>query len=562
MRVLLVLMVISGVAHAAPPSAYQCKPGTTKQGAGCTCPAGYQDRRDGSNTAICYARNPPSKAPPPRGGSSARIPFQVSSPAITLVAKPLPPLAPSTTGGADYNAAWTLVRAGKLQAGFDALKPLRVTADLVRVYVEFGVPDRAVEMFTSIDPAQAATMADTLGALYLAKPNADAAAAVYRSLSSAYPTHADRCRWLDSAARATAASGATLADKAAAATALVAEAKRVKSASCRTLAATLLTDLARWLHADGVRADKLDMQQTAESLYRLYLASFVDLSTENAFYLAELLWTRASKDTTPAAWEAAAIAFTEATKLGKLPGNLTKEAAYAAILAWKKALEVDTRVKAPVIAVDDKPTPLDARDQKLIETLDLYIATVTNPNDAELPGVKFMKANILYRHNRFDDALPLLREIIKQHPSFEVAEYAVNLAIDALDRRRRFPEMLALVDDVLADAGFLNGKERLRELLLKLKRQGLLQRGIALEAEGTPAKAVECGRTFIEAYNADPLASDGEMMLGNALVCFEKGEAWANWLQVFAVYEKYFSKAARFAMFKAIVPLAKSKLTP
>jgi tetratricopeptide (TPR) repeat protein len=555
------LLVMSGVAHAAPPSSYQCTPGTAKQGVGCSCPAGYQDRRDGSNTAICYARHPPSKAALPREGSSARIPFQVSSPAITLVAKPLPPLAPSTTGNADYNAAWTQIRAGKLQAGFDALKPLRVNADLVRVYVEFGAPDRALDMFKSIDPAQASSMADNLGQLYLAKPNADSAAAVYRSLASAYPTHADRCRWLDAAARATSAGTTSLADKASAATALVAEAKRTKAPACRALAAALVTELARWLHADGVRADKLDMQTTAESLYRLYLASFVDLSTENAFYLAELLWTRASKNPTPATWEAAAVAFTEAAKLGKLPANLTKESAYAAILAWKNALKVDARVKAPITPPDDKPTPLDTREQKLVETLELYIATV-NANDPELPGVKFMKASLLYRHNRFDDAVPLLRDIVKQHPAFEVAEFAANLALDALNRARRFPEMLAFVDELLANPGFLNRKERLQDTLFKIKRQALLRRGMALEAEGTQAKAVECGRTFIEAYNADPVASDSEMMLGNALVCFEKGEAWAAWLQTFAVYEKYFAKAAQFSKFKAIVPIAKSKLTP
>lgn len=368
MRILLALVATARVAGAEPPSSYQCKPGTAKPGVGCACPAGYQDRRDGSNAAICYGRSP---------------------------AKPA--------------------------------------------------------------PAKATTRARTY------KPIAPAGAD-----SPSSPLH--------------------------------------------------------------------------------------------SLFLAEQEWTRAATLKTDVGWEAAANAFTAAIRTGKLGAALDKEAAYAAILAWKNAIASDPRVKQQVVQQDDSPKPVPPREARMIAALELYVVAIKDPNDDEVPGLKFMKANILRRYNRFDEALPIFLEILKQHPGHEVAEYAANLSLDILNRLGRFPQMLVLVDELLADAGFLANKDDLRDTLIKIKRQGLAKRAMALGAEGTPAKAIECGKTFIEQYNADPLASDNDMALFNAMVCFEKGEAWESSLEVFAVFERYFPKSRDFPKAKAMAAIAKTKL--
>ncbi len=64
MRSLLVLagLALVATAHARPPSGYQCAPGRSNPGVGCTCPITHVDKRDGENTAICAVRPPP---PPP-----------------------------------------------------------------------------------------------------------------------------------------------------------------------------------------------------------------------------------------------------------------------------------------------------------------------------------------------------------------------------------------------------------------------------------------------------------------------------------------------------------------
>lgn len=61
-RIAIVVTMLAGVASADAPSAYQCTPGTPKKGAGCTCPAGYADKRVDDNIAACIALPKPSEA--------------------------------------------------------------------------------------------------------------------------------------------------------------------------------------------------------------------------------------------------------------------------------------------------------------------------------------------------------------------------------------------------------------------------------------------------------------------------------------------------------------------
>lgn len=45
-----------------PPSGYQCAPGETNKGVGCTCPTTHVEKRDAENTATCVSRPPKPKA--------------------------------------------------------------------------------------------------------------------------------------------------------------------------------------------------------------------------------------------------------------------------------------------------------------------------------------------------------------------------------------------------------------------------------------------------------------------------------------------------------------------
>jgi uncharacterized protein len=55
-RIAILTVLLTSTARAGGPSAYQCSPGTAKAGVGCVCPAGYGEKRDAENTAICAKR--------------------------------------------------------------------------------------------------------------------------------------------------------------------------------------------------------------------------------------------------------------------------------------------------------------------------------------------------------------------------------------------------------------------------------------------------------------------------------------------------------------------------
>ncbi len=58
MRIVVLLLALTRVAFAAPPSGYQCAPGTVKKDVGCACPAGHAEKRDAENIATCVVAAP------------------------------------------------------------------------------------------------------------------------------------------------------------------------------------------------------------------------------------------------------------------------------------------------------------------------------------------------------------------------------------------------------------------------------------------------------------------------------------------------------------------------
>src|SRR5216110_1021822 len=99
-------------------------------------------------------------------------------------------------------------------------------------------------------------------------------------------------------------------------------------------------------------------------------------------------------------WENAAVAFTDVVKTNKVDAKLLKESAYAAVLGWKNALNVDPRQKEKVEIEDEKAPekkPIPERELKMIAAFDIYIKYIKDPKDDELVGMKFLKANIYRR---------------------------------------------------------------------------------------------------------------------------------------------------------------------
>jgi hypothetical protein len=93
---------------------------------------------------------------------------------------------------------------------------------------------------------------------------------------------------------------------------------------------------------------------------------------------------------------------------------------------------------------------------------------MADPADPDVPGLKFLSANMLHKW-RQPDALARLEALLREHRGDETAEYATNILLDALLRAGRVAEVTALVDELLGDSAFMAGKDALRQTLEKIR---------------------------------------------------------------------------------------------
>jgi tetratricopeptide (TPR) repeat protein len=453
--------------------------------------------------------------------------------------------------------------------------------DFVRAYAEIGKADKAYAAFQRVDQKYAFDMLEILADLYLSQGKSDKAIYVYQDLMKQAPTHKNVCLWQYNVAHATLSMvGAQNSDKVKQIENLVRlwgalKGKQVlpqsEAQECHDNAAAMSGELARAYHSESAKTKNPETLAYAEKLYKIYLQVFPDAEdfAQTQYFYAELIWSRAESEKNPRLstemWENAALAFTDVVKLGKVEPRLMKESAYAAVLGWKNALNVDPRVKqiADMDAPTDakaEPKPIPEREQKMLAAFDIYINYIKDPKDEELVGMKFLKANIYRRYNHYDEAIPIFMDILEHHKQHETAEYSANLLLDTYNSQKNYQAMLDLVNKLDGDAKFLEGKDDLKATLAKLKMQALRNAAIQKETEAKKtndyAKYTACGQAFLDIYNRNPEAPENDEVLYNAGVCFEEGKSISAAITAFNLLEKYFPSSKVTA--KAIARLGKA----
>lgn len=440
--------------------------------------------------------------------------------------------------------------------------------DFVRAYSEIGKADKAHDAFKRVDQKYAFTMLQLLADFYMEQGKSDKGIYIYRELMKVAPKDKNVCLWQYNVAHLMLSMpGASNADK-------VAEIQNLnrlwgalkntkvlpaaEAQECHDNAAAMSGELARAYHSESAKTKNPETLAYAEKLYKVYLEVFPEAPdyAQTQYYYAELLWSRAENEKNPRLqtelWENAAVAFTDVVKTGKLDAKMTKESAYAAVLGWKNALNVDPRVKQQA-EIDEgayknkdlnKPQPIPEREQKMLAAFDVYIKYIKDPKDDELVGMKFLKANMYRRYNHWDQALPLFHEILDKHSEHETAEFAANLLLDSYNRLQRYDDMLALADKLTANTKFLAGKEDLAATLKKIKVQSMRKRAEKMEADAKATKDfgqyVACGQAYLDIYNSNPEAPDNDEILYNAGVCFEEGRSIGVAIQMYNLLKKYY----------------------
>ena len=252
--------------------------------------------------------------------------------------------------------------------------------------------------------------------------------------------------------------------------------------------------------------------------------------------VAEQAWSaaEAERDTTKQTelWERAAIAFGD-VDAAPVDTKVKREAAYAALLAWKNALNVDPRAKRTPVPSNDfdhapTPTPLPERDQKLVTAFDRYVGYVDS-TDPEVPGILFLKANLYRRYDQFEVAIPILRSLIDRYPRHEVAAYSANLLLDSYNRLQQYDKLVAFAEELAKNTALLRDHDDLAETVQLILRQSMRRRAEKLEKEAKATKDsalyVDAATAYLDIYNADPSSKDNDEILYNAGVAFEEGRS-------------------------------------
>jgi tetratricopeptide (TPR) repeat protein len=430
--------------------------------------------------------------------------------------------------------------------------------DFVRAYAEIGKVEVAYQAFQRVDRKYAFTMLSMLGDRYMEQGKSEKAIYVFQELIKEAPKDKNVCLWQYNIAHSMlTVSGdddkVKEIEKLTRMWGVLRDRKilpKAEAEECHDNAAAMSGELARAYHSESVRTKNPTTLAYADKLYHVYLEVFQDAAdyAETQYYYAELLWTRAENEKNPRLqtelFENSAIAFTDVVKLGKVNAQLIKTAAYAAVLSWKNALNVDPRVKDSPL--DDEKNydkippkqPIPEREQKMLAAFDIYINYVKDPKDDELVGMMFLKANIYRRYNDFDSALPIFEEILDKHRDHETAEYAANLLLDSYNRMQRYDEMLAVATKLDEDKKFLEDKPKLREVVTDVKNKYERKGAQAIEAKakssGDLSLYVECAEKYIKIFNRNTSAADADELLYNAGVCFEQGKSIGAAISMFS----------------------------
>ncbi len=457
--------------------------------------------------------------------------------------------------------------------------------DFVRAYSEIGKADKAYVSFQRIDNKYAFNMLEILADLYLGQGKSDKAIYVFQELMKLAPTNKNVCLWQYNISHAMLSMpGAGNADKVKEIENLVRlwgalKGKKTlpqsEAQECHDNASAMSGELARAYHSESAKTKNPETLAYAEKLYKVYLDVFTDAPdyAQTQYFYAELIWSRAENEKNARIqtelWENAAVAFTDVVKGGKLEGKLVKEAAYAAVLGWKNALNVDPRVKQQADKVDDEmkdydkvpePKPIPPREEKMLAAFDIYITYIKDPKDDELVGMKFLKANIYRRYNQFDKAIPLFEEIIDKHREHETAEYAANLLLDTYNRTQKYDAMLALAEKLGKDPKFLEGKDDLKGVLADIKAKSMRKKAelIAKQAKESKdfGKYIQCGQAYLDIYNADPESKQNDEVLFNAGFCFMEGRSIGASIQAFSKLQQYYPNSSQAK--KALMAIGKA----
>jgi TolA-binding protein len=480
------------------------------------------------------------------------------------------------------------------RAGNEAnAKQLRRDArrDLVRAYVHSGKPSAAHDFFKRVgdgpkkDENMSRRMMEALAVAYFGNGMYVESTATYKKLQSVYSNDAERCGWQarivvnalatddkDIQWRETNRLGEYWDEY------RDSKFKDMVKRKCRDEARDTLRQMATVWHDEAEKTRRPEVYDLSENAYRAYLANFPKDKDayELHYYYAEILWAQGtnlynSKDrgTQQQGLKKFREAHDEFVRVleRKPDGKFTKEAAYAQMLAMKNALEYDEtggkakackvntegvcvykeagRKKKVTASKDTKTdtaqqypvTPYTDDESAMLSAYDIYQKYIKDAKDQELPKIQYHRVKLMMEHNKFDEAKPILQELVKKFDGSLYAAWAAEMLIDLLTIQ--WTDTNATPDQVVQRSDELEKwakqvqtmkvwkhkeSDRIREAVPTLvagigwkKAEAYQEQG----RNGDPEGFVKCGEQYVEVWNEFEDHDRADTLLFNAARCFE-----------------------------------------
>jgi tetratricopeptide (TPR) repeat protein len=418
-----------------------------------------------------------------------------------------------------------MAQAGKAGATKLANQSLEREArkDVVKAYARTpgAGPDRAWEFFTRVGGDSAPKMTETLAELYWEQGMFPDSSKVYHKLMALNPESPRLCEWQNKVVRNTLSAG-TKKDQVQEVNRLGIAYDRIKAQptakkdlvdECKNAFHDISKELALVWHKEAQRTKNPDTYVLVRYVYKDYLDRFSAEkdSVDMAFYYGEVLWTTQN-------WKEAAEQYTKVVQMDP-KGKYVKEAAFAAVLAWKNALNIDDQGRGPdKQGVDEKnlkPQPIPDYQKKMLTAFDTYLKYV--PDSPEVVKIKYRKARIFYEYNHFEEALAPFQEIVEKYPNDELAEFSANTYLDCLNSLGRPKEVGIWVDKFMEIPALMKSPDFAKQMV-NLKVDSLVVEALQYQKVGNYK---QCGISMLAAAESMPDHPKHAERLYDAGVCFQ-----------------------------------------
>ena len=412
--------------------------------------------------------------------------------------------------------------------------------DVVKAYAHVAGAEKARVFFAKVGGDYAPKMMEMLAELFWQEGKAPESTRVYKQIIADNMTSPRVCEWQTKVLR----NSLSLAsyDKALVTQELerlgavwdkAPPTKREQAAECRGSFHDAARELALIWHREAQKTQDMPTYELAERAYGLFLTHFKDDQDgyDMRFYRGELLWVLGR-------WQDAAEQYTEVVA-SRPGGKYLREAAHAAVLAWKNANMVDDQARQQELErgrrrLDEGEAcgkrvagTIPDGQRKMIAAFHTYRKIA--PDAAEVPVMIYREAYIYYDRDQFERAEPLFIEVVQKFPKHELAIYSANLLLDALNMQCKTKELLAWTRK------FIDMPDLMRDAEFAAQMVSLISDGYDREGRDHDKRgdAKECGRSFLAAADALPTHAKHAERLWNAGQCFQNahlvGQAVKVW---------------------------------